>query len=93
MQLVRHLRLEKTPGVAETLDWGAALMALHRDHLDRAAVEETLGVLFKHQDDATAIRTQWIDQLVESLAGLEREGHPWSQDAIARAADRLQARR
>lgn len=93
MQMVRRLRLEKTPGVAETLDWSAALMALHRDHLDREAVEETLGVLFKHQDDATAIRTQWLDQLVESIAALEREGRPWSQDAIARAADRLQARR
>jgi len=93
MQLVRRLRLEKTPGVAETLDWSAALMALHREHLDREAVEETLGVLFKHQDDATAVRTQWLDQLVESIAGLEREGRPWSQDAIARAADRLQARR
>lgn len=93
MQIVRRLRLEKTPGVAETLDWSAALMALHRDHLDREAVEETLGVLFKHQDDATAVRTQWLDQLVESIAALEREGRPWDQDAIARAADRLQARR
>ena len=93
MQIVRRLRLEKTPGVAETLDWSAALMALHRDHLDREAVEETLGVLFKHQVDATAVRTQWLDQLVESIAALEREGRPWDQDAIARAADRLQARR
>ena len=93
MQIVRRLRLEKTPGVAETLDWSAALMALHRDHLDREAIEETLGVLFKHQDDATAVRTQWLDQLVESIAALEREGRPWNQDAIMRAADRLQARR
>jgi len=93
MQIVRRLRLEKTPGVAETLDWSAALMALHRDHLDREAIEETLGVLFKHQDDATAVRTQWLDHLVESIAALEREGRPWNQDAIVRAADRLQARR
>jgi len=93
MQIVRRLRLEKTPGVAETLDWSAALMALHREHLDREAIEETLGVLFKHQDDATSVRTQWLDQLVESIAALEREGRPWNQDAIARAADRLQARR
>jgi MoxR-like ATPase len=93
MQIVRRLRLEKTPGVAETLDWSAALMALHRDHLDREAIEETLGVLFKHQDDATAVRTQWLDHLVDSIAALEREGRPWNQDAIVRAADRLQARR
>ncbi len=93
MQLIRRLRLEKTPGVAETLDWSAALMALHRDHLDRETVEETLGVLFKHQDDATTVRTQWLEPLLDGLAVLEREGQPWSQELIARAADRLQARR
>jgi hypothetical protein len=93
MQIVRRLRLEKTPGVAETLDWSAALMALHRDHLDREAVEETLGVLFKHQDDATALRTQWLDQILQSIEGLERDGRPWTQERIARAAERLQPRR
>ncbi len=93
MQMVRRLKLEKTPGVAETLDWSAALMALHRDHLDREAVEETLGVLFKHQDDAAAVRTQWLDQLLDGVASLEREGRPWSQEVVARAAERLQARR
>ncbi|MGH2405122.1 MAG: AAA family ATPase [bacterium] len=93
MQMVRRLRLEKTPGVAETLDWSAALMALHRDHLDREAVDETLGVLFKHHDDAAAVRTQWLDQLVDGVASLEREGRPWSQEVVARAAERLQARR
>jgi len=93
MQLIRRLRLEKTPGVAETLDWSAALMALHRDHLDRETVEETLGVLFKHQDDATTVRTQWLEPLLDGLGVLEREGQPWSQELIARAADRLQARR
>ncbi|MGQ0551413.1 MAG: LAGLIDADG family homing endonuclease [Armatimonadota bacterium] len=93
MQMVRRLRLEKTPGVAETLDWSAALMALHRDHLDREAVEQTLGVLFKHHDDAAAVRGQWIDQLLDGVAALEREGRPWSQDVVARAAERLQPRR
>jgi MoxR-like ATPase len=93
MQMVRRLRLEKTPGVAETLDWTAALMALHRDHLDRDAVEETLGVLFKHQDDAQAVRGQWLDQMLAGLAALERDGQPWTQDTIARVAERLPGRR
>lgn len=93
MQLIRRVRLEKAPGVAETLDWSAALMALHRDHLDRAAVEETLGVLFKHHDDAAAVRAQWLDQLLEGIASLEQEGRPWSQEAVARAAERLAIRR
>jgi MoxR-like ATPase len=92
MQIVRRLRLEKTPGVAETLDWSAALMALHRDHLDREAVEETLGVLFKHQDDAAAVRARWLDQILDGLGMLEREGRPWNQQVIAQVADRVQTR-
>jgi MoxR-like ATPase len=93
MQMIRRIRLEKTPGVAETLDWSAALMTLHRDHLDRAAVEETLGVLFKHQDDAMTVRTQWLDQILDGIGALEQEGRPWNQDVVTRAAERLQARR
>jgi MoxR-like ATPase len=92
MQMVRRLRLEKTPGVAETLDWSAALMALHRDHLDQSAIEETLGVLFKHHDDANAVRTQWLDSLLDGLRALEGEAR-WNQDVVAQAADRIQTRR
>ncbi len=93
MQLVRRVKLEKTPGVAETLDWTAALLALHREHLDRDTVEETLGVLFKHQDDASLIRTQWLDRLLDGVATLERDGRPWTQERIAQVAQRLEARR
>jgi MoxR-like ATPase len=93
MQMVRRLRLEKTPGVAETLDWTAALIALHRDHLDRDAVEETLGVLFKHNDDASTVRAQWLNGILEGLKTLEGEQQPWNQQVVARAADRLQVRR
>lgn len=93
MQLIRRVRLEKAPGVAETLDWSAALMALHRDHLDRTAVEETLGVLFKHHDDAATVRAHWLDQLLDGVAALEQEGRPWSQEAVVRAAERLAIRR
>ncbi|MDQ7857627.1 MAG: MoxR family ATPase [Armatimonadota bacterium] len=93
MQLVRRVRLEKTPGVAETLDWSAALIALHREHLDRAAVEETLGVLFKHQDDAAAVRGQWLDGILDGIRTLEGAGRPWNGEAVARIADRLQPRR
>ncbi len=47
MQEVRQLRLDKAPGIAETLDWAQALAALHIDHLDRATVEATLGVVLE----------------------------------------------
>jgi MoxR-like ATPase len=93
MQMVRRVRWEKTPGVAETLDWSAALIALHRQHLDREAVEETLGVLFKHQDDASAARSRWLDSILEGLEALQRDGQPWTHDVVRQAADRLQAHR
>ncbi len=92
MQMVRRIRLEKTPGVAETLDWSAALLALHRDHLDRDAVLETLGALFKHHDDAAAVRSQWLGLLLDGIAALEERGEPWSHEAVAEAAERLPVR-
>ncbi len=51
MQQLRQLRLEKVPGVAETLDWATALATLHIDHLDKEIVESTLGVVLKDWQD------------------------------------------
>jgi MoxR-like ATPase len=51
MEAIRQVRFSKVPGVAETLDWAQALMALHADHLDEALVAETLGCLLKDADD------------------------------------------
>jgi MoxR-like ATPase len=51
MESLRRLRLAKTPGVAETLDWAQALAALHADHLDEAIVSETIGCVLKDADD------------------------------------------
>jgi hypothetical protein len=48
--------------------------------------------VFDRLELTAADRARW-HALVESIAALEREGRPWSQDVIARAADRLQARR
>lgn len=92
MQFVRRTKLEKTPGIAETLDWSAALIALHRDHLDEEAIAQTLGVLFKQRDDAERVRTQWLDHLLSSVRSLDREPRPWTQDAIDRVAGRGSAR-
>jgi MoxR-like ATPase len=51
MQELRKLRLEKTPGIAETLDWAMALSALHFDFLDKTLIEQTLGVILKDWKD------------------------------------------
>jgi MoxR-like ATPase len=51
VQKLRATDLFKPPGVAETLDWGRALLALDRVSLDAGTVNATLGVLLKYQDD------------------------------------------
>ena len=51
MEEVRQMRLEKVPGIAETLDWAMALAGLHIDHLDKKIVESTLGIILKDWQD------------------------------------------
>jgi len=51
MQELRQQKLEKTPGIAETLDWATALAELHFDHLDKDIIEQTLGVVLKDWQD------------------------------------------
>ncbi|MBX6744827.1 MAG: MoxR family ATPase [Acetobacteraceae bacterium] len=54
----------KLPGVAETIDWAAALSALDAKELEPAAVDETLGVLLKYQDDIAKLRGAEAAKLV-----------------------------
>jgi MoxR-like ATPase len=65
MQQLRQEDFYKKPGIAETIDWGAALMALHRDELDASTVEETLGCIFKYNDDIEAFRRGNLVALLE----------------------------
>lgn len=48
---LRALPLGKPPGVAETLDWAAALVSLHADHLDAPGIRATLGAVLKLRED------------------------------------------
>lgn len=60
----------KLPGVAETIDWAAALAALDAEELEPATVDETLGVLLKYQDDIARLRGAEAARLVaEAKAG------------------------
>jgi len=56
VQRLRSADLTKTPGIAETLDWAAALVALGANRLEPAQVEQTLGVLLKYQEDIGMMR-------------------------------------
>jgi MoxR-like ATPase len=56
VQSVRRLNLSKPPGVAETLDCAAALLALGKSRLDEEAIEQTLGCISKSVEDSAKIR-------------------------------------
>jgi len=55
-QALRENDLYKPPGVAETLDWANALLAMDRADLDEATINDTLGVLLKYQDDVQRVQ-------------------------------------
>jgi MoxR-like ATPase len=63
-QRVRGMDLFKSPGIAETLDWAEALVALDRISLDPETVANTLGALLKYQDDIGAITPDVATRLV-----------------------------
>ncbi len=56
VQELRQAELYKIPGIAETLEWTAALVALDRDALDESVIDDTLGVLLKYQDDVEKVK-------------------------------------
>ena len=65
VQAAREMELYKQPGVAETLDWAAALAALGAAQLSYEAVEDTLGALLKYQDDLIKMRGDLAGSLVD----------------------------
>ena len=70
-EAVRRLRqsdVQKPPGIAETIDWVAALELLGVEHLDSAAASRTLGSVLKYRDDQEQIAERGLDWLVGSDA-------------------------
>jgi len=67
VQALRHEDLFKSPGVAETLDWAAALSELDVVALDPATVSDTLGVFLKYQDDIARIEGSKAKELLDQV--------------------------
>ena len=67
VQALRKEDLFKQPGVAETLDWAAALAELDVVALDPATVSDTLGVLLKYQDDIARIEGTKAKELIDEV--------------------------
>jgi MoxR-like ATPase len=64
-QQLRSADLYKVPGVSETIDWVAALVALDRHTLDAQAVDDTLGVVLKAKEDLEALRGRRAAELLD----------------------------
>ncbi|MBW3609887.1 MAG: MoxR family ATPase, partial [Actinobacteria bacterium] len=62
---MRESDIQKPPGIAEAIDWVAALDLLGVEHLDVATADRTLGSVLKYSEDQEVIRTAGLDQLVE----------------------------
>ena len=67
VQELRRVDLYKIPGVAETLDWTAALVALDQQALEPSIVEDTLGAILKYQDDVEKVRGENAKAMLERV--------------------------
>ena len=56
VQELRGTDLYKVPGVAETLDWTAALVSLNENELSPSVIDDTLGVMLKYREDVQTVR-------------------------------------
>jgi MoxR-like ATPase len=65
IQEMRRMELFKRPGVAETLDWTAALIALDQTALSLQIVQDTLGVILKYQDDIEMMDAETLQMMLD----------------------------
>ena len=84
MELIRQQKLEKIPGVSETLDWGRSLVVLHQNHLDPEIVSETLGIVFKDHNDVRQVRESLTDFLAR--LGVEMKEIPEAATGLRKSA-------
>jgi MoxR-like ATPase len=66
VEQLRGMHLYKPPGVAESIDWTAALAALGHRRIDERAVELTLGTVLKYQEDQNRVRAAGVEELVRT---------------------------
>jgi len=67
VQRLRSADLTKVPGIAETIDWAAALEALGAKRLEAEQVERTLGALLKYQEDLAALKGGGAAKLIDEI--------------------------
>jgi len=65
IQEMRRMDLFKSPGVAETLDWTAAIIALDQQALSLQVVQDTIGVILKYEDDVRSLSPETLQAIVD----------------------------
>jgi len=65
VERLRGMSLYKPPGVAETIDWARAVVALGRDRLDASTVDVTMGSVLKYREDSERVRHEGLAELVD----------------------------
>jgi MoxR-like ATPase len=65
---LREADLTKVPGIAETLDWAAALLSLGARELKPELVDETLGVVLKYEEDIRQVRGEQAARMLSEVA-------------------------
>ena len=71
IQELRETDLYKVPGISETLDWTAALVALDQQALGADVVDDTLGVILKYQDDVEKVQGESARKILERVEVME----------------------
>ncbi len=71
VQKLRASDLFKLPGVAETIDWAQAILALDKVALDPDTVNSTLGVLLKYQDDIEKTAGGAVQEILREIGAME----------------------
>ena len=67
VQYLRSLKLDKSPGIAESIDWAEGLIALGAKAFTHEYIEKSLGVILKSDKDITYIRGQGIDSILNEI--------------------------
>jgi MoxR-like ATPase len=65
IQELRQAELYKVPGVAETIDWTGALLALNQTELEPQVIDETLGIMLKYHDDIELVRGEPVRAMLD----------------------------
>ena len=67
VQYLRSLKLDKSPGIAESIDWAEGLIALGAKAFTQEYIDKSLGVILKSDKDITYIRGKGIDSILNEI--------------------------